>query len=56
VTPSRPSGSSGGTTVKALPNTGAGDQGGSSASLVMLLLAMLAVAGASAFAWRRRTR
>jgi hypothetical protein len=56
VTPSRPSGSSGGTTVKALPNTGAGDQGGSSTSLVMLLLAMLAVAGASAFAWRRRTR
>jgi hypothetical protein len=42
--------------VKALPNTGAGEHGGSSTSLVMLLLAMLAVAGASAFAcWRRRT-
>ena len=44
VAPSKPNASSGGTTVKALPNTGAGDHGGSSTSLVMLLLAMVAVA------------
>jgi LPXTG-motif cell wall-anchored protein len=41
--------------VRALPNTGAG-QGSSSTSLVMLLLAMLAVGAAGTLAWRRRTR
>jgi hypothetical protein len=56
VVPSKPNASSGGTTVKALPNTGVGDHGASSTSLVMLLLAMLAVGAAGAFAWRRRTR
>jgi LPXTG-motif cell wall-anchored protein len=54
VTPSRPNAATGGTTVKALPNTGSG-QGGSSTSLIMLLLAMLAVGTAGTLAWRRRT-
>jgi hypothetical protein len=53
VTPSKPNAPAGGTTVKALPNTGTG-QGGSSTSLVLLLLAMFAIAAAGTFAWRRR--
>jgi MYXO-CTERM domain-containing protein len=56
VTPSWPNATIGGTTVKALPNTGAGDQGSSVVSPVMLVLAMLAVGAAGAFTWRRRTR
>jgi LPXTG-motif cell wall-anchored protein len=55
VTTSKPDTSSGGTTVKALPNTGAG-QGSSSTSLVILLLAMLAVGVAGTITWRRRAR
>ncbi|HEU0166122.1 MAG TPA: Ig-like domain-containing protein [Thermomicrobiales bacterium] len=55
LTPSNPNAPTGGMTVKALPNTGSG-QGASSTSLVMLLLAVLAVGVAGAFAWRRRTR
>jgi LPXTG-motif cell wall-anchored protein len=55
VVPSKRNASAGGTTVKALPNTGAGQES-SSTSLVMLLLATLAVGVTGTFAWRRRTR